>query len=76
MCVQWCPNIVSGHSYNSQMKDKPSTTTKKKQKRFVPTVAQYKEDPEVLREAGPNAILRSVLQGGSPRARKIDKQEK
>ena len=58
------------------MKDKPSTTTKKKQKRFVPTVKQYKEDVEVLRAAGPNAILRSVLQSGSLRARKPEKQEK
>ena len=65
-----------GRSYNSQMKDKPSTTTKKKQKRFAPTVAQYKEDLEVLREAGPNSILRSVLQGGATRARKTEKQEK
>ena len=57
------------------MKDKPSTT-KKNRKRFVPTVAKYKEDLEVLREASPNPILRSVLQGGATRARKTDKQEK
>ena len=48
----------------------------RKQKRFVPTVVQYKEDLEVLREAGPNSILRSVLQGGSLRARKTEKKEK
>ena len=36
------------------MKKKPS-------KRFVPTVRQYQEDVTVLRAAGPNALLKTVL---------------
>ncbi len=48
----------------------------KKRKRFVPTVKQYQEDLEVLRAAGPKAVLRSVLHGGIPRARKPTKPSK
>ena len=49
---------------------------KQRKKRFVPTVKQYKEDLEALRAAGPNAVLRSVLHGGAPRARKPTKPAK
>ena len=49
------------------------TTTKKPQKRFVPTVRQYQEDLPVLRDAGPNALLKAVLTGGAPRRPKPKK---
>ena len=48
----------------------------KKRKRFVPTVKQYQEDLEVLRAAGPKAVLRSVLQPTATRARKPTKPAK
>ena len=50
--------------------------TKKQRKRFVPTVKQYQEDLEVLRAAGPKAVLRSVLQPTATRARKPTKPAK
>ena len=49
---------------------------KKQRKRFVPTVKQYQEDLEVLRAAGPNAVLRSVLQPTATRAQKSRKPAK
>ena len=42
-------------------------------KRFVPTVRQYQEDLTVLRAAGPNALLKTVLTGGSTRRPKPTK---
>ena len=48
----------------------------KKRKRFVPTVKQYQEDLEVLRAAGPKAVLRSVLQPTATHARTSRKTAK
>ena len=49
---------------------KEKRTTKPKPKRFVPTVPKYKEDIAVLRAAGPNVVLQSVLKGGAKRRSK------